>query len=89
MTNAETYTATIWIDTLEAGTHISRETIATRVHKQVVLKADDCCECRPDYGEYSPIPTYGKTIRTLKAMGQLPRLSRCDEEYRIGIVPRS
>ena len=86
MTMPQKYRVTVLIHTLEPGTHISRETISRRISRQIILTADDCCEPRPDWGQWFPVASPDKAARTLRARGYMPPLSR-DEEYYIGMEP--
>jgi len=75
----------VWVETLEPGTHVSRESVSRRLAFQTVLPFEDCSETRPDWGEYSPVVTFSATERTLRRLGMLPPLGSGDERYLIGV----
>lgn len=82
----ETLTVRLWIDTLEPGRHISRETIARRLVGDVALPLADCKEARPDWGEYFPLVTFDAIWRALRRGGHVPPLASDAERYRYGVV---
>lgn len=86
MTTADTLTAIIHVNQLEPGTHISRRTIARDIVPPVLvtLPLAECMECRPDWGQYSPVVTFPAIERALKARGYLCPLPR-DLEHQYGV----
>lgn len=66
----------IWVNTLEAGSHISREVIERRLVAQLVLPFRECAEERPDWGVYHLIVTFPAVERSLRRHGHLGYLDR-------------
>ena len=64
-------TATIYLNTLEPGTHIARRTLSSEPVATVELPAAECEEIRPDLGAYRPIVTFSAVERALRQRGLL------------------
>jgi hypothetical protein len=82
----ESVQVTVFVWTLEPGSHLSREIIGRRVAAEAIVPASAVSETRADWGEYSPIVTIRAAERLMRARGFMPALQNRDEQYALRVV---